>query len=436
VNLPGSGPWAQSGFVGQYGAFIPAADRKMLFTAFSAKAQTLPAFLKLFRSGGQIPEREETAADNPFFTTKTAPPELEYGAGDRHEKQPRIALWCRNIYGDDFDTFVQTCHALNTSGSKDMARDFNQVHKMLATIWAWSARVHSPYYSSTGGNSSTLERTDSAAEQQKLPASVAPAWPVHARCKLDASVYNPILQQHEQFTWYYNSGFKFNGELSSTLKAALVPLAQRLGLGGRQPERFVTNALRFYAVVFENVVWHNRHRESRDYTATTTDALGKPLNYGVVLSKEHRRKLCAALNIPQHDAVWKLLRTAGLIIPLRAKNGRTYSYRGQWRYAQHITTPGAMLAMVAQQLFEAVRTAEHGDQTVKVDPTRFDLLSVELLDFLKIAFDPKPYLLNQDHYNSLPYNSNISNVYYTYHLWHNLCVKSCSGPPPPSSGPP
>lgn len=424
IDLPGSKAWPiavkessapqrrdpKRGDILEY-EITPIENREEIFEAFLQDPTPLPDVLKKLRSEGDVPQREE------LDSLRNDMPDFNYGAGTRHEMQPRIALWSIGRYGFDFDAFCRAAQWYD-NGSKDMKK--RKGERDLHYIWDWAQKAYNPRFSNYCGATPLVSGTS-------LPAKIArQPYNIQDRDEIQTLVYNSTLGTYEQFHWYYHARFKFSKELNGLLEPSLVAIAKRLGIGGKSPYALVKNAIRLYEILFENVHWHRTARRNARYVKN----LGLPssFDYAPVFSKEHRRKLCAALNIPQHDAIWKLLRTSGLIGVLKDEKGYTYSYKGDRRYAQHITTPNDKLYDYVKELWTLVSLSDKTRNGHNVDLQSF--LHNSILSSITIQLlltNPLNYSSNYSSTSKARVNTSIKGN----HTEHNICVKGIERRKPP-----
>lgn len=394
-----------------HSAFTPiTGNPKQIAEAFySSKPAYGPQVIKKLELRGiEHPEREEVRKEIPT-------PDFNYGSGTRHTMQPKIALWTIFKYGYDYGEFERLCREFD-NGSKDMQKTRGTTQ--MKYIWDWACNVYdeNKATSPTTFTSSPLSSTGSV-----ISGEVAKHYNPMIRDIAGKTIYDNILWENRQVSWWYSPRFEFRSELRENLRSSLVPLARLLNMGGKDTGAFVDNALRFYALIFENAEWHKRQRKNPNYQEKYQSQLDDAFNEAPVLSKQNRHDMCKAFSISQPDAIWRLLKIAGLVSIVEHPSGSSYSYRGKIRYAQHYRTPGNNLDRYARWLFQVVRAAVDGNEGRF--NTLWESVSKSLMGQKAKSRNLKslysllnPLILVSS--NSNTYTSKGSNL-----LRHNICVK-------------
>ena len=133
MRLPFSSPYQQKAFTYK-NEKIEEVER-LLEVFASHELSPLPSWLKKENTfGDPISKRRDVNKDG---GKDKVSPHLFYGAGDRHEKQPRIGLETIRLYGPERERFYELCEYYNDGTSKDMKKNLYERNQILDKVWDW-----------------------------------------------------------------------------------------------------------------------------------------------------------------------------------------------------------------------------------------------------------------------------------------------------------
>lgn len=409
IDLPGSSRWKTllpepyHKKMINFG-FIPIISYTQIANRFSKGCSSTPIIFTHLRKSKATFQRENMVS---FARTST---NFAYGAGTRHIVQPKIALSCLTRYGDDYNMFVSQCERWD-GGSKDMAKR-NTKDRILKTVWKWAQNHHYSQF-----NNISLYTSMST-----LNSKIALKYNMAYRDEKIGYLYNPILQNYENIRWWYSPNFRFNPTLKQNLHSILQYSIHKAGITNSisSAGRLARKGVEFYALLFEQGVWHEYERINKPYVGISENM--KPLEKGVCISKEYRRRIAYLFKIPQYTKLWSIFKLLGLVKAIQTTDGHTYSYKGEYKYAEHFQFPLTTLHTYVETLFQLLKASKSSVIDVNTIQGIEHINNHIISFFIDKKLSPSHYIYY--YYKNTSKNTiNTSNTSNTYNNRHNLCVK-------------